>query len=124
MLSAFKLDNSRLTRLELEEESDKLTTSVWVDLVEPEEGERDRVQSELGQSLATRPELEDIEASARFFEDEDGLHIHSFFFLKMPKIMPATRRSPLRFAKDAYIHCASGSFLPFVFTACEPATRR
>ncbi|MFK3882098.1 magnesium/cobalt transporter CorA [Pantoea agglomerans] len=80
MLSAFKLDHSRLTRLELEDENDKLTTSVWVDLIEPEEGERDRVQSELGQSLATRPELEDIEASARFFEDEDGLHIHSFFF--------------------------------------------
>nr|MDQ6119758.1 hypothetical protein [Klebsiella pneumoniae subsp. pneumoniae] len=39
---------------------------------------------------ATRPELEDIEASARFFEDEDGLHIHSFFFLKMPTITPAT----------------------------------
>ncbi len=80
MLSAFKLDRRRLTRLELEDQNDKLTTSVWVDLIEPEEGERDRVQSELGQSLATRPELEDIEASARFFEDEDGLHIHSFFF--------------------------------------------
>ena len=80
MLSAFKLDHSRLTRLELEDENDKLNTSVWVDLIEPEEGERDRVQTELGQSLATRPELEDIEASARFFEDEDGLHIHSFFF--------------------------------------------
>ncbi|RPE01091.1 magnesium/nickel/cobalt transporter CorA [Candidatus Pantoea deserta] len=80
MLSAFKLDRSRLTRLELEEQTDKLTTSVWVDLIEPEEDERERVQSELGQSLATRPELEDIEASARFFEDEDGLHIHSFFF--------------------------------------------
>ncbi len=45
-------------------------------LVEPDDDERLRVQSELGQSLATRPELEDIsEASARFFEDEDGLHI-------------------------------------------------
>ena len=38
------------------------------------------MQKDLGQNLATRPELEDIEASARFFEDEDGLHIHSFFF--------------------------------------------
>ena len=28
------------------------------------------------------PELEDIEASARFFEDDDGLHIHSFFFFE------------------------------------------
>ncbi|MDF7660991.1 magnesium/cobalt transporter CorA [Erwiniaceae bacterium L1_54_6] len=82
MLSAFKLDRSRLTRLELDDKNDKLNTSVWVDLIEPDEGERDLVQSELGQSLATRPELEDIEASARFFEDEDGLHIHSFFFFE------------------------------------------
>ncbi|WP_337263126.1 MULTISPECIES: magnesium/cobalt transporter CorA [unclassified Serratia (in: enterobacteria)] len=81
MLSAFKLDNSRLSRLELDD-SDDLTMSLWVDLVEPEEGERERVQTELGQSLATRPELDDIEASARFFEDEDGLHIHSFFYFE------------------------------------------
>ncbi|SFN51014.1 magnesium transporter [Izhakiella capsodis] len=80
MLSAFKLDDSRLTRLELDEQPDDLQLSLWVDLIEPQEDERNLVQSQLGQSLATRIELEDIEASARFFEDEDGLHIHSFFF--------------------------------------------
>lgn len=79
MLSAFRLDHGRLSRMELDD-TDHLTASLWVDLVEPEEDERQRVQSELGQSLATRPELDDIEASARFFEDEDGLHIHSFFY--------------------------------------------
>ncbi len=36
---------------------------MWVDLVEPDDDERSRVQTELGQNLATRPELEDIEAS-------------------------------------------------------------
>jgi len=82
MLSAFKLERDRLTRIELEDNNDKLNTSVWVDLIEPDDSERERVQTELGQSLATRPELEDIEASARFFEDEDGLHIHSFFFFE------------------------------------------
>ncbi|QCR37547.1 magnesium/cobalt transporter CorA [Nissabacter sp. SGAir0207] len=79
MLSAFKLDNSRLSRLELDDSND-LTTSLWVDLIEPDVEERDKVHTELGQNLATRPELDDIEASARFFEDEDGLHIHSFFY--------------------------------------------
>lgn len=44
MLSAFKLDNRRLSRLELDD-SDDLTSSLWVDLVEPEEGERERVQN-------------------------------------------------------------------------------
>ena len=76
MLSAFQLENNRLTRLEADEIK-HLASSVWVDLVEPDDDERSRVQTELGQNLATRPELEDIEASARFFEDEDGLHIHS-----------------------------------------------
>ncbi|WWO97400.1 MAG: magnesium/cobalt transporter CorA [Candidatus Dasytiphilus stammeri] len=77
MLNAYKLSNKFLTRIELEQD---LVNSIWVDLIEPELNEREQVQNILGQSLATRPELEDIEASARFFEDKDGLHIHSFFF--------------------------------------------
>ncbi|PSV26143.1 MULTISPECIES: magnesium/cobalt transporter CorA [unclassified Photobacterium] len=79
MLNAFKLNDFRLQRLNLEDK-DPISSALWVDLIEPNEEERDRVQIELGQELATRPELEDIEASARFFEDEDGLHIHSFFY--------------------------------------------
>ena len=80
MLSAFKLDHSRLIRIELEKETNNLKSAIWLDLIAPEENERIRIQSEFGQILATRPELEDIEASARFFENIDGLHIHSFFF--------------------------------------------
>ncbi|RXK33066.1 magnesium and cobalt transport protein CorA [Arsenophonus endosymbiont of Bemisia tabaci Asia II 3] len=79
MLLAFKLDNHRLSLLELDE-SEKLTDAVWVDLMEPDEKERQTVQTELKQLLVTPSELTDIEASARFFEDEDGLHIHSFFY--------------------------------------------
>lgn len=108
MLSAFQLENNRLTRLEADEIK-HLASSVWVDLVEPDDDERSRVQTELGQNLATRPELEDIEASARFFEDEDGLHIHSFFFLKMPKITPATLPWRLPSAKVACSRCASAN---------------
>lgn len=51
-----------------------------VDLLEPSGEEREMLQEGLGQSLASFLELEDIEASARFFEDEDGLHLHSFFY--------------------------------------------
>ncbi|HGJ5875909.1 MAG TPA: magnesium/cobalt transporter CorA [Arsenophonus sp.] len=79
MLLAFKFDNYRLSRLELDD-GEKLTDAVWVDLVEPNEKERQTLQTELKQLLVTPSELTDIEASARFFEDEDGLHIHSFFY--------------------------------------------
>lgn len=77
MLRAFELHENRLHRLESEA---SVASAIWLDLVEPEDADRDRLLRELGQELATRPELEDIEATARFFEDEDGLHIHTFFF--------------------------------------------
>lgn len=77
MLRAFELNENRLHRLDGEA---SIASAIWLDLVEPEVADRERLLNELGQELATRPELEDIEATARFFEDEDGLHIHSFFF--------------------------------------------
>ncbi|MDX7999945.1 magnesium/cobalt transporter CorA [Xenorhabdus sp. Reich] len=81
MLNAFKLESNRLLRLEIEE-GDQLSDSMWVDLVGLGDDDRLRVQNELGQVLATRTELDDIEASARFFEDEDGMHVHSFFYFE------------------------------------------
>lgn len=65
MLMAFKLENHRLSCLELDE-GEKLTDAVWVDLMEPDEKERETVQTELKQLLVTPSELTDIEASARF----------------------------------------------------------
>lgn len=79
MLNVFQLYNNRLLRLDANEHG-ILKKSIWIDLIEPNDKERKGIQLELGQVLATKIELENIEASARFFEDEDGLHIHSFFF--------------------------------------------
>lgn len=77
MLNAFQLNNKKLAKVD---NSDDLKNAIWVDLVEPEEEDRELVLARLGQNLATSIELDDIEASARFFEDEEGLHVHSFFF--------------------------------------------
>ncbi len=123
MLSAFQLENNRLTRLEADEIK-HLASSVWVDLVEPDDDERSRVQTELGQNLATRPELEDIEASARFFEDEDGLHIHSFSFSKMLTITPVTQPWRSLSAKAACLPCASVNCPLSACTACACVIRR
>ncbi|XOD69813.1 MAG: magnesium/cobalt transporter CorA [Sodalis sp. (in: enterobacteria)] len=79
MLNAFQLKNNQLSRLNTDE-AGTLLDAIWVDLIDPDDDERMRIQNELGQSLAKLLKLEGIEASARFFEDEDGLHIHSFFF--------------------------------------------
>ncbi|MGV6988312.1 magnesium/cobalt transporter CorA [Testudinibacter sp. P80/BLE/0925] len=78
MIGAFALDNARLVRID--ETSQNLDSAIWIDLIDPSSEERDVLQQGLGQSLASYLELEDLEASARFFEDEDGLHLHSFFY--------------------------------------------
>lgn len=78
MIGAFALDNARLVRID--ETSQNLESAIWIDLIDPSSEERDILQQGLGQSLASYLELEDLEASARFFEDEDGLHLHSFFY--------------------------------------------
>ncbi|MFU2089634.1 magnesium/cobalt transporter CorA [Avibacterium avium] len=78
MINAFALENARLIRLD--EGDENLNAAIWIDLLEPSSEEREMLQQGLGQSLASFLELEDIEASARFFEDEDGLHLHSFFY--------------------------------------------
>lgn len=100
MLSAFQLEKNRLTRLEADE-IEHLASSVWVDLVEPDDDERNRVQKDLGQNLATRPELEDIEASARFLKTKTACTSTPSSFMKMRTITQVTQPSHLLSAKDA-----------------------
>ena len=78
MIGAFALDNARLVRID--ETSQNLESAIWIDLIDPSSEEREILHQGLGQNLASYLELEDLEASARFFEDEDGLHLHSFFY--------------------------------------------
>ncbi|UNB92279.1 MAG: magnesium/cobalt transporter CorA [gamma proteobacterium endosymbiont of Trioza apicalis] len=79
MINAFQYKNNRLFYIDINKIKN-LTNISWIDLIKPNNYERKKVQNEMGQKLATYLELADIEASARFFEDEDGLHIHSSFF--------------------------------------------
>ena len=79
MIRAFALDNARLVSVD-ETSKDQLNDSIWIDLIDPSDDERSVLKLGLDQTLAEEHELEDLEASARFFEDEDGLHLHSFFY--------------------------------------------
>lgn len=79
MINAFAVEDARLIRID-DPKDQQLNNALWLDLIEPTIQERQRLQDCLDQSLASFLELEDIESSARFFEDEDGLHLHSFFY--------------------------------------------
>lgn len=89
MIHAFSLQDNSLNKIEVDEYN-SLSHAIWIDLVEPEKSERKRIQREFDVELATRVELEDIESSARFFEDEDGLHIHTFYYFEDADDRPKT----------------------------------
>ncbi len=79
MITGFVLENGHLKQLKVETESDISNDMIWIDLLDPSEEERLLVEGHYGFDLPEKTEIKDIEASARFYEDEDGVHIHSFF---------------------------------------------
>jgi magnesium transporter len=55
---------------------------IWIDAIEPDEEELGWIKDAFGVSLPELEELGDLEASARYFEGEDGyLHIRTDFLL-------------------------------------------
>jgi len=79
MLNAFVLDDRRLIVMPLDDHRRPLTEALWVDLVDPTDEEREQVAVLYRRELPEADEVDEIEASARFYQDEDGLHIHSLF---------------------------------------------
>lgn len=109
--------------MEPEESNVALSNAVWVDLIEPEEDERDLVQQTLGQGLATRPELEDIEASARFSKTKTGYISTHSSFMKMLTITRGMRQSRLLSVMDVFSPYVNVSFPLFAYTGCVPAAK-
>ena len=82
MLSAFTLNNNRLSQIHLDEEDDLRTDSpIWIDIVAATAEERAWVEQTYKLTLPKPEHLRDIEASARFYEEKGELHLRSDFLL-------------------------------------------
>ena len=57
---------------------------LWIDLIKPDDEERNLVREVYGQEIPSLSSLMEIEASSRFFEDETGLHLRSYFLHEFP----------------------------------------
>lgn len=81
MINVFVLQNGRLNQVNIESRSDlENVAPVWVDLTEATEIERGWIKSIYGVILPDEDEFSDIEASARYFEAENGdLHLRTDF---------------------------------------------
>jgi magnesium transporter len=84
MINVFVLQNGRLNQVNIESRVDlESVAPVWVDLTDPNDEERDWVRSIYGLTLPGEDEVKDIEASARYYEAENGdLHLRTDFLLE------------------------------------------
>jgi magnesium transporter len=83
MLNIFTLANGRLVQEEIESLEDlKRFQPIWVDLESPTIDEKRWVKQHYGLSIPEDATDDDIEESARFYEEDNGdLHIRSDFLL-------------------------------------------
>ncbi|HEX5338999.1 MAG TPA: magnesium/cobalt transporter CorA [Gallionella sp.] len=79
MLNIFTLENGRLARMQPEEIATR--KPIWVDVIAPTDDERAWVNKSFAIILPQPEHLRDIEASARFYEEGEELHVRSDFLL-------------------------------------------
>src|SRR3990170_625466 len=81
MLTAYVATNGTLNKIGVNQQSELSSDVLWLDIHNPTEQERQWITRVYGQELQFIEELGEIEASARFFRDEHGLHLHLYFLL-------------------------------------------
>lgn len=82
MLHAFELREGCLAAVAREALPERLGQALWLDLLSPSDEERRLAESLYADPLPTAEDAQEIEASARFYEDASGLHIHTFFLVE------------------------------------------
>ena len=83
MLFRYQLDDQKyLIPTQGDITRNSLQSALWLDLVNPDDDERNLIESMHSQPLPDTEDVEEIEASARSFQDEHGLHVHSLFLHK------------------------------------------
>ena len=79
MLNAYIIADRTLKKIPVNQPSDLTPGIRWLDLNDPTEQERQWVKQAYQQELQFVEELGEIEASARYYHDEQGLHLHLYF---------------------------------------------
>jgi len=81
MLRVFTFEQEKIAELRFgqEEIHRALARAGWIDVLDPTEAERQELERYLRTELPESDDVEEIEASARYFMDGAGLHVHSLF---------------------------------------------
>ena len=81
MLRLFRIANGLIKEVAVSPDkvAEQIHEADWVDAQEPDEQERALLQSLLQIDIPESDDVEEIEASARCFVDQAGIHVHSLF---------------------------------------------
>ncbi len=81
MLRLFRIESGLIKEVDVTPENlrQELLRADWIDAHEPDESERQLLQSLLRTDLPESSDVEEIEASARCFVDQAGIHVHALF---------------------------------------------
>lgn len=80
MIRLFKIHQGVIREVDLDPQNlAEVRQAHWIDAYEPSEQERDILGSLLHIDLPESNDVEEIEASARYFVDQVGIHVHSLF---------------------------------------------
>ena len=87
MIIAYRLQNKQATIDTLSLTDALPDDTVWLDVVEPDEAERNWLDQYFVEEVPDTEDLKELEATSRFYQDKDGTHIHSFFPHRIGKEM-------------------------------------
>lgn len=81
MLRLFKINNGLISEKTVLADADPLRpeNADWIDAQDPSDEERRLLSTLLRSDVPESDEVEEIEASARCFVDQSGIHVHSLF---------------------------------------------
>ena len=81
MLTGFIPAHGALEKIVVNQYADLKPAMLWLDLLDPTEQERGWLKQAYGQELQFMEELGEIEASARYYHDEFGMHLNQYFLV-------------------------------------------
>jgi magnesium transporter len=84
MITLYKLVDTHLVATQVACGEPLPMDALWVDLLNPSPEEKSLVSRAYNQLLPSDEDVQEIEASSRFFVDEQGLHIRSYFLFQAP----------------------------------------
>ncbi|ARD21958.1 magnesium/cobalt transporter CorA [Shewanella japonica] len=79
MITAYVYKNRKLTVHELNVQDSIPEQTLWLDMFKPNDDEREWLSRFSVEEVPDEEDINEIEASARFFQSKDGLHINSLF---------------------------------------------